>query len=86
MSADNLVVTLYTVRTADGKFFGGFDAKKGESTFVDDPRAAKKFTNKYDIRLRPEETLVELKVDLSSTNVKVSEPFRPQRRKQAAPR
>jgi aconitase A len=77
----NTVVSLYVVKSADGSFFGGFDADKGKANFVEDPRAAKKFTNKYDIKLRPEETLVELKIDLAKVEVSVSEPFRPHRRK-----
>ena len=75
------VVSLYVVKTADGSFFGGYDAEKAKANFVADPREAKKFTNKYDIKLRPEETLVELKVDLAKVDVSVSEPFRPHRRK-----
>lgn len=73
-------VSLYVVKTTDGKYFAGFDADKGRANFVADPRAGKKFTNKYDIKLRPEETLVELIVDLSKSDVQVSEPFRPHRR------
>ena len=85
MQDQNTVVSLYVVKTADGSFFGGFDAGKGKANFVVDPVAAKKFTNKYDIKLRPDETLVELKIDLAKVDVSVSEPFRPHRRKQAAP-
>ena len=73
-------VSLYVVKSTDGKYFAGFDADKGRANFVADPRAGKKFTNKYDIKLRPEETLVELIVDLSKSDVQVSEPFRPHRR------
>lgn len=73
-------VSLYVVKSVDGTFFAGFDSSKGQANFVVDPREAKKFTNKYDIKLRPEETLVELSVDLSKVEVTVSEPFRPHRR------
>lgn len=73
-------VSLYVVKGADGNFFGGFDASVGRANFVSDPRYAKKFTNKYDIKLRPEETLVELTIDLTQVDVKISEPFRPHRR------
>ena len=73
-------VSLYVVKGADGSFFGGFDANKGKSSFVAEAIDAKKFTNKYDIKLRPEEMLVEISVDLSKVNVNVSEPFRPHRR------
>lgn len=78
---DQNVVSLYVVKTGDGAYFAGFDATQGKASFVTDPLAAKKFTNKYDIKLRPEETLVELKVTLAQTNVAVSDPFRPHRRK-----
>lgn len=80
----NHIVSLYVVKSADGNYFAGFDAEKGKANFVADPLAAKKFTNKYDIKIRPEETLVELKVDLRTAPVQVSEPFRPHRRKTAA--
>lgn len=81
MQDENFVVSLYTVKTGEGVFFGGFNAEQGKATYVSDPRAAKKFTNKYDIKLRPEESLVEIKVDLATANVEISEPFRPHRRK-----
>lgn len=82
----NHIVSLYVVKGADGLYFAGFDTEKGKANFVSDPLGAKKFTNKYDIKIRPEETLVELKVDLSKAEVQVSEPFRPHRRKaNAAP-
>lgn len=82
--AESCVVSLYVVRVADGTYFAGFDPAEGKPTFVTNPLAAKKFTNKYDIKLRPEETVQELKVDLSKVEVQVSEPFRPHRRKVAA--
>lgn len=80
----NHIVSLYVVKGADGSYFAGFDAEKGKANFVGDPLTAKKFTNKYDIKIRPEETLVELKVDLRNSPVQVSEPFRPHRRKTEA--
>lgn len=83
MQDSNTVVSLYVVKTAVGTYFAGFDAGQGKATFVEDPCAAKKFTNKYDIKLRPDETLVELQVDLTKSPVSVSEPFRPHRRKTA---
>lgn len=73
-------VSLYAVKTGDGTYFAGYDAAKGCASFVLDPRQGKLFSNKYDIKLRPDETLVELFIDLSATNVKISEPFRPHRR------
>lgn len=81
MNIDNTaVVSLYVVKGANGNFFAGFDSAQNKATFVSEPINAKKFTNKYDIKLRPEETLVELTVDLSKVQVGVSEPFRPTRR------
>jgi len=79
---DNTAVSLYVVKSGNGNYFAGFDAAKGQANFVDDPRAGKKFTNKFDIKLRPDEMLVELVVDLTTVPVKVSEPFRPHRRTQ----
>lgn len=80
------VVSLYVVKSAAGDFFAGYDSSQNKATFVSEPINAKKFTNKYDIKLRPEETLVELTVDLSKVQVGVSEPFRPHRRIQRAAR
>lgn len=85
MQDENFTVALYVVKAVDGTFFAGFDPDLGKAAFVVDPKAAKKFTNKYDIKLRPDEMLVELKIDLSKVAVSVSDPFRPQRRKVAAP-
>ena len=77
----NYIVSLYVVQTADKTYFAGFDTEKGRANFVKDPLAAKHFTNKYDIKLRPEEMIRELTIDLSKSDVNVSEPFRPQRKK-----
>lgn len=77
---NNATVSLYVVKNTNGKYFAGFDSNKGQANFVEDAREGKKFTNKYDIKLRPEESLVELTIDLSKVEVKVSEPFRPHRR------
>lgn len=79
----NTLVSFYVVKCGDNSYFAGYDVNKGQSTFVATPIAAKKFTNKYDIKLRPDETLVELQVDLAAVDVNVSEPFRPHRRKPA---
>lgn len=75
-------VSLYVVKSANGTFFAGFDSTQNKASFVNSPIFAKKFTNKYDIKIRPEETLVELVVDLSAVAVAISEPFRPVRRHQ----
>lgn len=77
------VVSLYVVKNGNGQFFAGFDSEKQKANLVEDPIHAKKFSNKYDIKLRPDETLVELSVDLSKSSINISEPFRPQRRKQS---
>lgn len=73
-------VSLYVVKNSTGAYFGGYDAVKKQATMVDDPLKAKKFSNKHDIKLRPDETVVELSFDLAKTAVGISEPFRPQRR------
>lgn len=84
MQDANHIVSLYVVKSVNGNFFAGFDAEKGKANFVVDPLSAKKFSNKYDIKIRPDETIVELKIDLSKSPVQISEPFRPQRRKEKA--
>ena len=80
MQDNTTTVSLYVVKSVNGNYFAGFDASKGQANFVDDPKAAKRFSNKYDIKLRPDEMLVELTVDLAKCDVKISEPFRPHRR------
>lgn len=74
----------YAVKTGEGKYFAGFNPEINAADFVDDPLAAKLFSNKYDIKLRPNEALVELEVSLSEENTAISEPFRPRRRQQPA--
>jgi hypothetical protein len=74
------IVSLYVVKTPNGDYFAGFDTEKGKANFETDPRKAKMFSNKYNIKLRPQEMLVELVIDLMKSDVKVSEPFRPARR------
>lgn len=76
----NAMVSLYVVRGASGTYFAGFDTAQNKANFVTDPKEGKKFTNKFDVKLRPDETLVELSVDLSKVEVAVSEPFRPHRK------
>ena len=77
MESNSSKVQLYVVNTGENQYFGGFDPQKGESVYVSDPKLAKKFTNMFDIKLRPNETVVELVVELTDSNVSVSEPFRP---------
>jgi hypothetical protein len=80
MQENNSIVDLYVVKVPDGTYFGGFDSVKGQASYVADAHEAKKFTNKFDIKLRPNETLVQLTVDLSKVEFSCSAPFRPQRR------
>lgn len=71
-------ISLYAiVRDADQRFFGGFDPDKGEALIVDDVTAAKLFSNKFDVKLRPDEKMVEVIVTLAPENVHVTTPFRP---------
>lgn len=76
--ADDLVEhSFYAVMNEQGKFFAGFNPEKVAAAFVDNALDAKLFTNKYEIKLRPAEKLVEIQVVLGKDNVKISEPFRP---------
>lgn len=71
-------ISLYAiVRDQDGRFFGGFNPEKGEPVIVDDIFSAKLFSNKFDIRIRPDEKIVEVTIDLTPQNVTISAPFRP---------
>lgn len=72
--------SFYAVKGADGKFFAGFNAQEGKPSHVDGPLRAKWFSNRFEIPLRPTETLVEIKVDPEAGVVSVSEPFRPRKR------
>lgn len=78
--ANDSIVDLYVVKVPTGAYFAGFDASKGVASYVSDAHKAKKFTNKFDIKLRPNETLVQISVDLAKVAFSCSEPFRPQRR------
>lgn len=79
-STDVVSHNFYAIQSPDGTFFAGFDPKEGKADFVENPLDAKLFNNKYDIKLRPQESIVEFSVDLSKDNVRLSEPFRPKRR------
>ena len=83
MMQDLTVVSLYVVKNKNGSYFAGFDTVLGKPAFVTSALGAKKFSNKHDIKLRPDEMLVELKIDLSKSDVKISEPFRPVRKVKA---
>lgn len=74
--------SLYAVlNTTKQLYYAGFNTEKQVAEFSDCPATAKLFTNKYDIKLRPDELLVEIQVDLSAVPIVVSKPFRPARRK-----
>ena len=79
-AATPFVHSFYAVKDNDGKFFAGFNAADKKALRVDSPLTAKWFSNRFDIRLRPNETLVEIKVDPQVGVVHVSEPFRPRKR------
>ena len=81
MSKNNLIVSLYVVKNNTGLFFSGYDNLSKSAGWVADPKEAKKFSNKYDIKLRPNETVVELSLDLLTVDISISEPFRPVKRK-----
>ena len=72
--------SFYVVRGADNKYFAGFNPAEQKASQVDDPCMAKWFSNRFEIPLRPNETLVEVKVDPKKGVVSISEPFRPRKR------
>ena len=76
--------SFYVVKGADDKYFAGFNPAEQKAAMVDDPKVAKWFSNRFEIPLRPTETLVEVKVDPSKGVVSVSEPFRPRKRTKPA--
>jgi hypothetical protein len=72
--------SFYVVQNDDGKFFAGFDRDAGKAAFVDNALQAKFFVDKPSIKLRPNELIVEVYVDLTEENTELSAPFRPRRR------
>ena len=74
--------SFYAVKGADDKFFAGFNPAENSTIVVDDPRTAKWFNNRFNIKLRPGESLVELKVNPTKGVVSISAPFRPRKPKQ----
>jgi len=80
MNAPTSAISLYVVKVDDDRYFAGFDTEADHAVYVTDPILAKKFTNKFDIKLRQDEAIVELRVDLAQCEVDVSEPFRLKRR------
>jgi predicted GIY-YIG superfamily endonuclease len=73
-------LVVYVVQSAAGTYFSGYNKTLNAAEFVTDPLSAKKFTNKHDVKLRPDEMLVEISTDLSACPVTISMPFRPQRK------
>lgn len=70
----------YVVIGPDEKFFAKYNVEENRSEWVDNPLNAKMFSNKYEVKLRPQERLVEVEVKLSSSNTNLSEPFRLKKR------
>jgi hypothetical protein len=72
--------SLYAVLNENDTYFAGFNVEKGAADFVESPLEAKLFGNKHEIKLRPNEHVVEITFTLTEENSDVSEPFRPRRR------
>lgn len=72
--------SFYIVQNEEGQYFRGFNVDLGKAEFVENPYAAKMFMGKPDIKLRPNEMICEVFVDISEANASLSEPFRPRRR------
>lgn len=76
------MVALYVVYREDlNKYYAGFSADTNTAEFVSLAKDAKKFSNKFDIKLRPNEQLCTLYIDLDKAPFEVSKPFRPARKK-----
>jgi len=73
--------SFYAILNENELYFAGFNAGKGTADFVTDALEAKLFTNKYEIKLRPNERLVEIVSTLNHSNSVVSLPFHPGIRK-----
>jgi len=81
MSAQTYEQSFYAVLNQDtGEYFAGFNPDAGKAETSTSPLGAKLFSNKHDVKLRPNENLVELTIKVSNENTLVSEPFRPRRR------
>lgn len=77
---------LYAIQTQDGRYFKGFDVTAKAPMFVDRVLEAKLFTNKYEVGLRPTESIVEIAVMLTNENTTISAPFRPRLRQKDIPK
>lgn len=80
ITTEEFTHSFYAVKGADDKFFAGFNPAENKASQVDDPCVAKWFSNRFEIPLRPTETLVEIKVSPKKGVVSISEPFRPRKR------
>jgi predicted nucleotidyltransferase len=79
--SESYIQSFYAVINVDTSlYFAGFDPEANVPQMVESPLGAKLFSNKHQVKLRPNEKLVELEITLSTDNVVVSEPFRPRRR------
>ena len=73
-------IGMFAVLRDDGLYMAGYDPALRGPTFTENIFAAKLHTNKYDIRLRPDERLVEVRIALTPETITLSHPFRPKRR------
>jgi|LakMenE18May11ns_1017448.scaffolds.fasta_scaffold9911199_1 hypothetical protein len=79
--SENYEQSFYAVLNQDtGEYFAGFNPEAGKAETSTSPMGAKLFSNKHDVKLRPNESLVEVTVSLNKDNTQISEPFRPRRR------
>lgn len=79
--SENYEQSFYAVLNQDtGEYFAGFNPEAGKAETSKSPLGAKLFSNKHDVKLRPNEALVEITAQLNDTNSSVSESFRPRRR------
>ena len=78
--ADPIQHSFYIVMNEDELYFKGYNTELGKAEFVENPYAAKMFMGKPDIKLRPNESIVEVVVNISDLNASLSAPFRPRRR------
>jgi len=79
---ENSTIVLYAVDIGNGQYFGGFDAQNNETRKVTNVLTAKLFSNKFDIKLRPNEQIVEVRISVPPQNLSLSDPFRPPRRRE----
>lgn len=72
--------SFYIVVNENEEYFAGFNTELNKAQWVENPFEAKMFMGKPDIKLRPNEQIVEVYVDISEDNASLSAPFRPRRR------